>query len=267
VAEEMLFAAEQSFLEANADWINAIAFIVVAAIVAKVIDSLISHSVRKVGVGSDLDPLSQSAVTRLRLVRRLIVLGILLIGVFLALSQISALEPLGNALLASSAVIALAVGLASQAVLSNAVAGVMLSTVQPFRIGDVIEWNAKRGRVEDITLTYTFLRLPSGHRLVIPNQQMATSSVENYTIAGEVVDADASIWVPPARATGAMKLLREKLDDVTIALGECEVDRYELLVSFSTTAGHEATQRIATREQVVAILSDAGMLDSADQAA
>jgi len=263
----MLIIAKESFLDANSQWISALAIILVALITAKLVDKLLQRSSMRVSSVRDSEPLSQSAVTRLRLVRRLIVLSIALIGIFLALAQIDALKPLGTALLASSALIGVAVGLASRAVLANAVSGMMLAMVQPFRIGDVIEWQDSRGRVEDITLTYTFVRLPSGHRLVIPNEAIATTPLENYTIAGTVVDADASIQVAPAKATSALQLLREKLDDATVSLGECEVDRFEILVSFSTTAGHEATQRLATREQVVAILSDAGMLDGPFQAA
>ncbi|MGH2958318.1 MAG: mechanosensitive ion channel family protein [Solirubrobacterales bacterium] len=263
----MLIIAKETFVEANSQWISALAIIVVALIAAKLVDMFLQRSSMRVSSVRDSEPLSKSAVTRLRLVRRLIVLSIALLGIFLALAQIDALKPLGTALLASSAVIGVAVGLASRAVLANAVSGMMLATVQPFRIGDVIEWQDNRGRVEDITLTYTFVRLPSGHRLVIPNEAIATTPLENYTIAGTVVDADASIQVAPAKATSALVLLREKLDDATVSLGECEVDRSEILVSFSTTAGHEATQRLATREQVVAILSDAGMLDGPSQAA
>jgi hypothetical protein len=102
---------------------------------------------------------------------------------------------------------------------------------------------------------------------VIPNEAIATTPLENYTIAGTVVDADASIQIAPEQATPALALLREKLDDATVSLGNCEIDHFEILVSFSTTAGHEATQRFATREQVVAILSDAGMLSGPSQAA
>lgn len=263
----MLIIAKESFIDANSQWISAIAIVVVALIAAKLVDKFLQRSAMRVTSVRDSEPLSQSAVTRLQLVRRLIVASIGLIGIFLALAQIDALKPLGTALLASSAVVGVAVGLASRAVLANAVSGMMLATVQPFRIGDVIEWQDNRGRVEDITLTYTFVRLPSGHRLVIPNEAIATTPLENYTIAGTVVDADASIQVAPDKATPALQLLRDKLDDATVSLGECEVDRFEILVSFSTTAGHEATQRLATREQVVAILSDAGMLDGPFQAA
>lgn len=263
----MLILAKATFIDANSQWISAVAIVVVALIAARLVDKFLQRSAMRVSSVRDSEPLSQSAVTRLQLVRRLIVASIGLIGIFLALAQIDALKPLGTALLASSAVVGVAVGLASRAVLANAVSGMMLATVQPFRIGDVIEWQENRGRVEDITLTYTFVRLPSGHRLVIPNEAIATTPLENYTIAGTVVDADASIEVAPNKATAAIQLLREKLEDTTISLGECAVDRFEILISFSTTAGHEATQRLATREQVVAILSDAGMLEGPSQAA
>lgn len=263
----MLIAAKESFLDANSQWIGAAVILVVTLAAAKLVDVFLTRSANRVSSVRDSEPLSKATVTRLRLIHRLIVMGVVLIGVFLALAQIDALKPLGTALLASSAVIGVVVGLASRAVLGNSVAGMMLATVQPFRIGDVIEWQDSRGRVEDITLTYTWLRLPSGHRLVIPNEQIATTPVENYTIAGSMVDADASVQVAPENAVAALKLLRERLEDATVQFGECEVDRFEITVSFSTNAGHEATQRFATREQVVAILSDADMLGPSSQVA
>jgi small-conductance mechanosensitive channel len=256
----MPIADSNNFFSSNSEWISAAAILVVSLLLAKFVDIVMSRSARRVIEAPGSEPLSQSAVTRLRLVRRLIVLGVVLLGLFLALAQFEALRSLGTALLASSAVAVVALGLASRTVLGNAIAGMMLASVQPFRVGDVIEWQERRGRVEDITLSYTFVRLPSGHRLVIPNEVIASSAVENYTIAGTVVDAEASVEVAPEKATAALKLLRERLTDATVQFGACEVDRFEIKIAFSTTAGHEATQRFSTREQVVAILSDAGML-------
>lgn len=257
-----LLATTQDFIDGNSDWLTALAFLVGAVIVAKVVDLYVGRSVGRVTSRVRGDELSKAAVTRLRLLRRLLSVTIILIGLGLALSQINALQPLATTILASSAVIGVAVGLASRAVLANGVSGLMLASAQPFRIGDVIEWNGSRGRVEDLTLTYTFIRLPSGHQLIVPNEAIATSSVENFTIAGAAVDADASVWVQPQRATGALELLREKLDETDVNLGECEADRIELKLGFTVTAQEEANRRFATREQAVAILSDAGMLDS-----
>jgi small-conductance mechanosensitive channel len=257
-----------SYVDSNSDWITALAIFVAAVIVAKFVDWLIGRNANKVTAKLvPGDELSKAAVTRLRLVRRLVSVAIILIGIGLALAQISALQPLATTLLASSAVVGIAVGLAARGVLANGVAGMMLATVQPFRIGDVIQWEDNRGRVEDITLSYTFVRLPSGHRLVIPNEAIASTPLENFTIAGAAVDADASVWVQPPRATGALKLLRDKLEGIEVNLGDCEHNRIELVLGFKVSAQQEAAKRFATREQAVAILGDAGMLDyAADQA-
>lgn len=258
----MLIAAEKPLLDPGSHWVAAVVIVIITLVLARLVNSLMLRSANRLASSEGrTEPLSQSTVTRLRLLRRLIVVFIVLIGCFIALSQFEEFKTLSTALLASSAVLGVAIGWASRAVLANGVAGMMLAAVQPFRIGDVIEWQDKRGRVEDITLTYTFLRLPSGHRLVIPNELIATTPVENYTIAGTVVDAEATVQVRPAKAIEALQLLRERLDGASVQFGACEADSYEIRIGFSTSAGHEATERFATREQVVAILSDAGILD------
>jgi small-conductance mechanosensitive channel len=257
-----------NYVDDNSDWITAVVIFIASLVIAKLVDMFIGRNANK--VTSKLvpgDELSKAAVTRLRLVRRLVTVAIVLVGVGLALAQIDALKPLATTLLASSAVVGIAVGLAARGVLANGVAGMMLATVQPFRIGDVIEWEDNRGRVEDITLSYTFVRLPSGHRLVIPNEAIASTPIENFTIAGAAVDADASVWVQPPQATPALKLLRDKMEDIEVHLGECEHNRIELVLGFKVSAQQEAAKRFTTREQAVAILGDAGMLDyAADQA-
>ena len=254
-----------SFVHDNSQWINAVAILLATILIAKVVDVLVTRNARRVTKRLPGDQLSQATVTRLRLVRRLLTVAIVLVGVSLALAQIDALKALAATLLASSAVVGVAVGLAARGVLANGVAGMMLATVQPFRIGDVIEWNGNRGRVEDITLSYTFVRLPSGHRLVVPNEAIATSPLENFTIAGSAVDADASVWVHPPRASDALKLLRANVEDADVHVGECLQDRVELVLGFKTSAQDEAKRRIAVREQAVGLLADAGMLDFAPQ--
>jgi small-conductance mechanosensitive channel len=196
-------------------------------------------------------------------VRRLLSVLIIGVGVAVALNQVDALQPLSTTLLASSAVVGLAVGLAARSTLANGIAGMMLATVQPFRIGDVIEWEGNRGRVEDITLTYTFVRLPSGHRLVVPNERMAASPLENFTIAGAAVEADVSVWVAPARAIEALAALRRSFPERQVTMGETEFDRAELKIHFRVPAQDEAAERAQTREQAVGALTAAGMLGEA----
>lgn len=256
----MLPEEVDDYLARNADWINAAIILVGFLLLAKLADLLIRRKGMSMAGSVVRGELSQMAVTRLRVVRRLITATIIVIGVALALSQIDALAPLGTTILASSAVLGIVVGFAARPALANGVAGLMLATVQPFRIGDVIEWDGNRGKVEDLTLTYTFVRLPSGHRLVVPNEQIASSPLENYTIAGRDVEATAKVWVRPTQAVPALTLLRDKLPEMQSAPGACEADRVELNVSFHSDAEGEVARTTAVREQVLGILASAGML-------
>lgn len=258
----MILADIDSLIDENADVIRAAVIFVLALAVAKLVDFFAARSVKRLARRLGRDELSLSAVTRLRLVRRLIFALIVAVGLGVAFWQIDALRPLANTLLASSAVIGIVVGFASRGPLANAMAGLMLATVQPFRIGDVIEWNGNRGRVEDITFTYTFVRLPGGHRLVVPNETIAASPLENFTIAGTAVDADASVWVTPPHANRALALLRDKLEGMPVNLGECLSDRAEVKISFTTAAESEVARRIEVREQAMAILGAADMLEA-----
>lgn len=250
----------EKFVDQNSDWITALAILVGFVLMAKVVDWLIGRSANRMAGTVVRGDLSQVAVTRLRVIRRLVFAGIIVIGFALALSQIDAFKPLGTALLASSAVLGIVVGFAARPALANGIAGMMLASVQPFRIGDVIEWDGNRGTVEDLTLTYTFVRLASGHRLVVPNEQIAASPLENFTIAGRDVQATASLWVRPTQAVPALALLRDKLPASIVAPGACEVDRVELNVSFETDVQSEVARTTDLREQSLGILAGAGML-------
>lgn len=245
----------------NSDEFTALAIFIGALIVARIADWLIGRNTKRVASGMTRSgEFSQVTVTRLRLVRRLVVATIIIVGFALALNQIDVLRPLGTALLASSAVVGIVIGFAARQTIANAVAGMMLAAVQPFRIGDVIEWQGNRGIVEDLTLTYTFVRLPSGHRLIVPNEEMAGSPLENYTIAARDVEATATISVAPARARRALDTLREKIAHANVVPGACDVDRAELNINFASDPENEARSTTEMREQALRILADADIL-------
>ncbi len=250
----------EKFVDQNSDWITALVIIIGFSLIAKLTDWLIGRSGSRVAGSVVRGDLSQVTITRLRVIRRLVFAGIIVIGIGLGLSQIEAPKPLGTAVLASSAVLGIVVGFAARQTLANAVAGMMIASVQPFRIGDVIEWGGNRGTVEDLTLTYTFVRLPGGHRLVVPNEQIAASPLENFTVAGGYVEATATLWVRPTQAVPALALLRDKLPNTTVAPGACETDRVELNISFHTDAESEAARTTVMREQSLGILASADML-------
>ena len=69
------------------------------------------------------------------------------------------------------------------------------------------------GEVEDVRLTYTYIRLDDGSRLMVPNERLAQSSVENHTIVDPRVQVEVSVWIPPgADADRALALIASEED-------------------------------------------------------
>ncbi len=124
---------------------------------------------------------SRSTKTRLRFLRRLLLLAIFLVVAALALSQFTELKRLATGILASTAVLGLIVGFAAQHTIANMVAGVQLAVSQPFRIGDRIGFEETEGRVTDITLSYTYVDPGDGSKVVIPNQLLVEGIVHNHS--------------------------------------------------------------------------------------
>ena len=159
-----------------------------ASIVAKLVDWRIARR--------DLPP---EIVTRYRVIRRTLFAAIVFVGVFSALLVIPQVRAAAGAVLASSAVIGLVIGFASQRTIGNAVAGIMIAFTQPLRLGDEVEVDGARGVVEEIGLTYTWLRTAEDDRIVVPNEKLASGTIRNATIrsSGRTV-AQATVRVPLA---------------------------------------------------------------------
>ncbi len=85
-----------------------------------------------------------------------------------------------TALVATSAVTSLVLGLALQPILANFFAGLVISIEKPFRINDWIKVGEQEGRVMAITWRTTHLRTRDNDNLVIPNGKLAEERVLNY---------------------------------------------------------------------------------------
>jgi small-conductance mechanosensitive channel len=162
------------------------AVIAAAAIgVAKLVDWRISRR-----------QLAPEVMTRYRVLRRIVVIGIVFIGLMSALLVIPQVRAFAGGILASSAVIGLVIGFAAQRTIGNLVAGISIAITQPLRLGDLVEVQGGRGVVEEIGLTYTWLRTASGDRLVVPNEKLASDTIRNSTIRGRESLAEVTLQVP-----------------------------------------------------------------------
>jgi len=149
--------------------------------------------------------LAPGQATRYRVLRKSIFSGIIFVGVVSALLVIPDVRALAGGVLASSAVIGLVIGFASQSTISNVVAGILIAVTQPLRLGDEVEVEGNRGIVEEIGLTYTWIRTPDGERLVVPNQRLAAESIKNATIRRQESLAAVTIQVPASADLGAVE--------------------------------------------------------------
>jgi small-conductance mechanosensitive channel len=146
-------------------------------------------------MGRDRSP---EALSRYRVLRRSISGSIITIGILSALLVIPQVRALAGGLLASSAVLGLIIGFASQRTLGNFVAGLMIAITQPLRLGDWVEVGGVEGSVEEIGLIYTFIRTEDNARLVIPNEKLASDTIRNSTIRSPAKFAQVTVQVPPA---------------------------------------------------------------------
>lgn len=103
-----------------------------------------------------------------------------LAGIF---TQISFLSSLMNALLASSGIAAIIIGLASQEAASNLVSGCMIYISKPFKVGDtiILKDNNLRGKVLDINLNHTIIETIEKNQIIVPNTIMNKAIIENLT--------------------------------------------------------------------------------------
>lgn len=76
---------------------------------------------------------------------------------------------------------ALAVGLALQGSLSNLASGVMLVLFHPFRVGHYVEAGGSSGTVTSVKLFQTILTTPDNKQVVIPNAQITSNVIINYS--------------------------------------------------------------------------------------
>src|SRR6058998_1618181 len=148
--------------------------------------------------------LAPEAITRYRVDRRSITTVIVFVGLLSALLVIPQVRAVAGGLLASSAVVGIVVGFASQRTLGNFVAGLLIALTQPLRLGDDVVIEDTEGVVEEIGLIYTFVRTENGDRLVIPNEKLASDTIRNSTIRSREKVAEISLQVPLGRDLGAI---------------------------------------------------------------
>jgi small-conductance mechanosensitive channel len=158
--------------------------------------------------------LPPEAATRYRVLRRAVSATILVVGFFSALLVIPEVRAIAGGLLASGALIAIIVGFAAQKALGNFIAGILIALAGPIRLGDRVTYDGTDGVVEEVGLTYTYIRTIDNTRLVVPNDKLASDVIVNETIRVRETFAEVTMQLPVAcDLAAAVAALREEVAD------------------------------------------------------
>lgn len=96
-------------------------------------------------------------------------------------------------------VLTLGVTLAAEDILGNVAGGLVILSSHPFNIGDEIEISGTVGVVREIALNHTKVETCNGQFVMLPNKELSSSRIINYTAMGRrrvVVNITASYDAP-----------------------------------------------------------------------
>jgi small-conductance mechanosensitive channel len=260
----MLLAADKTFWQAHGDQISAAITLVVAILVAVIVDRVLIGRAVRATTRLDTGELSREARTRLRLIRRLLFLLIILIGVALALSQFTSIKRFATGVLASTAVLGIIIGFAGRQVIANLVSGVLIAITQPIRIGDLVSIGDEvHGRVVDIALTYTRVDAGDGSLVVVPNERVATDVVVNHSAGNASAPVTIDVWLRPDADLEEARTKLERGEVTSANLMEVTPEGARLQVKAAIDAGADReAHEVELRERTQGVLREAGLLRS-----
>jgi small-conductance mechanosensitive channel len=155
--------------------------------------------------------LDQTFVQMMRLIARIVVI---VFGAIYLIRAISG-KPL-SALLAGLGIGGLAVALAAQDTLKNFFGSIMIMLDKPFTVGQRIVAGGYDGTVEEIGFRSTRVRTLTGHLVTVPNEKLATDSVENIGRRPSIrrlTNITITYDTPLVKVQKAVEIIREILDN------------------------------------------------------
>lgn len=145
--------------------------LVVSLIVIKILTSLFNKAIKR----SKIEPTLHSMISvTFKIV--LYVIALLIVTGTLGMDV--------SILVAVFSIVSLAISLAVQGTLANVAGGLTILTSKPFHVEDYVEIGGTGGTVQRIGLTYTDLRTPDNQDVHVPNSQVISSTIVNYTASG-----------------------------------------------------------------------------------
>lgn len=172
-----IMVLEAIFNDAITALIEKIVYVMIIILIASMIAKAITMIISRFGKRSDVP----ESVTRV--INKIITYFIAFIGLVLILDVFKLNI---NTFLASFGIVGLIIGLSSQTIISNFIAGIIIIIEKPFKRGDIIDIVSLQGTVEDISIRSTRVKSLDGKLITIPNSTFNTSPVINYSRTGRI---------------------------------------------------------------------------------
>lgn len=150
--------------------------------VVKLISNIITRSLQKADVDSDLIPFLKSLISVL-----------LKILVVLTAAGVVGIEITAFAALLAGA--GLAIGAAMSGTLGHFASGVMVLLFKPYKVGDLVKLDDTLGTVEQIEVFNTILQTPDNKKVILPNG-LATSGKMINLSSFDKIRVDLKVGVP-----------------------------------------------------------------------
>jgi small-conductance mechanosensitive channel len=123
-----------------------------------------------------------------------------------------------GALITTSAILSIVLGLALQESLSNVFGGIMLTIDRPFKPGDWVSIDGQDGKVIDSNWRSTRLLTTQDDVIYVPNSTLAKSNVINYTAPDPIRQIERDVGVeyaaPPNRVCAVLTEMMKSVDGV-----------------------------------------------------
>ena len=127
---------------------------------------------------------------------RLVILRLVLLIVGFLLAVAASGLPIDRITIVLGA-LGVGIGLGLQNIVNNLVSGIILIFESPFRIGDSIEVNGRKGRVKDMGIRASKILTLDGSEIIVPNGDFLSSQVVNWSGNNNTVRSELLIKIEP----------------------------------------------------------------------
>ncbi len=159
---------------------------------------------------------------------------LVIITIMLAL-KVAGLNGIATGLLTAVGGGAIILGFAFQDIGKNFLAGIILAFNRPFNINDTIKIDEIFGRVKELNFRYSHIKTFDGRDIYIPNSDVLTKPVENYTADGFFrVDFTVGIGYEDD-ISAAKKVIQDILDRNTEIVRDAEHENFVIEDELATS--------------------------------